>query len=151
MKLFSTSLVAVSVLAGFSYAWDVTSYRYISDCRVHDDGAYRYYEGSDSKTCHNLAGGDSGASCTQYTNGGDHHANCDGNMVVPGSIYVGGDTRCAFFTDTNCRGTRREGSNRQLGPLTGAEHLTADSYTPRLKLGTKQVDSGIYKLWEAED
>ncbi|QLI71171.1 uncharacterized protein G6M90_00g077260 [Metarhizium brunneum] len=130
MKLFSTSLVAVSALAGFSYAWDVTSYRYISDCRVHDDGAYRYYEGSDSKTCHNLAGGDSGASCTQYTNGGDHHANCDGERV--------GREATGFVL--------AEHSSLLPATFDGLRY----AYITRLKLATKQVNSGIYRLWEAE-
>ncbi|KAI0420318.1 hypothetical protein F5X98DRAFT_333123 [Xylaria grammica] len=97
-------LIAALGLAASSAAWDVTAYPYVYDCNVDPNGSYRVYVGTDSKTCHNMAGGDAGASCRQFTNGGLSHQDCSSALVTPASVLVRDSNQCKFYTHTDCRG-----------------------------------------------
>ncbi|KAI1363185.1 hypothetical protein F5Y08DRAFT_340922 [Xylaria arbuscula] len=97
-------LIAALGLATYSAAWDVTGYPYVSDCNVASDGSYRVYLGTDSKTCHNMAGGDAGASCRQFTDGGFSHGDCSSALVTPASVLVSGSNQCKFYLHPGCTG-----------------------------------------------
>lgn len=97
-------LIAALSLATSSAAWEVTAYPYVYDCNVASDGSYRIYDGTDSKTCHNMAGGDAGASCRQFSNGGFSHGDCSSALVIPASVVVSGSNQCKFYTHTGCTG-----------------------------------------------
>ncbi|KAF2971702.1 hypothetical protein GQX73_g1826 [Xylaria multiplex] len=101
---FTSILITALGLATSSTAWDVTAYPYVSECNVLSDGSYRVYRGTDSETCHNMGGGDAGASCRQFHYGGGSYEDCSSELITPASVQVGGSPQCKFYSHTNCRG-----------------------------------------------
>ncbi|KAH8165606.1 hypothetical protein CIB48_g2644 [Xylaria polymorpha] len=101
---FTSILITALGLATSTAAWDVTAYATANKCRVSSDGSYRVYRGTDSKTCHNMRGGDSGATCRQFHYGGGSYEDCSSELVTPRSVQVGGSPQCKFYTHTDCRG-----------------------------------------------
>ncbi|GAW23503.1 hypothetical protein ANO14919_130620 [Xylariales sp. No.14919] len=101
---FTGVLIAGLGLATSAVAWDVTAYQDANKCRPASDGSYRVYRGTDSETCHNMRGGDSGATCRQFYYGGGSYEDCSSELITPLSVQVGGSPQCKFYTNTDCRG-----------------------------------------------
>ncbi|KAI0530198.1 hypothetical protein GGR58DRAFT_494332 [Xylaria digitata] len=101
---FTSILITALGLATSSAAWDVTAYPYVRKCNVQSDGSYRVYRGTDSETCHNMGGGDVGASYRQFHYGGGSYEDCSSELITLASVQVGGSPQCKFYTHTNCRG-----------------------------------------------
>ncbi len=101
---FPNIWITALVLTTSSHAWDVTAYPDVYKCKVQSGGSYRVYRGTDSEVCHNMGGGDVGASCRQFHDGGGSYEDCSSELIPSASVQVGGSPQCKFYTHTDCRG-----------------------------------------------
>ncbi|KAF5604164.1 uncharacterized protein FSUBG_6937 [Fusarium subglutinans] len=104
------SLAIVSGLAALSQGYVLTAYKNADDCKAQGDTNYRIYEG-DYDGCQTF-GGQSGSTCTEYSNGGTIGPNtCSSDVWEVHSVALDGKTQisgaqlcytCTYYTDEHC-------------------------------------------------
>ncbi|KLO99478.1 hypothetical protein CEK26_005413 [Fusarium fujikuroi] len=104
------SLAIIGGLAALSQGYVLTAYKNVDNCEAEGDTNYRIYEG-DYDGCQKF-GGQSGSTCTEYSNGGTIGPNaCSSDVWEVHSVALDGKTQisgaqlcytCTYYTDENC-------------------------------------------------